>query len=75
MTNLHVSCESGEALATASTDTEEQSISERLADDATDATEVSYCVHEENELHLIRVDLIVLLQKVLQHSGHLGNQL
>jgi len=72
--NAHVGRQSGEALTPASADSEQKTVSERLSNDATDATEMLDGVDEQDEMHLRRVHLVVLVQVFRQRPLHLQHQ-
>jgi len=63
--------ESSEALSAAASDSEQQTVAKRLSNNATNTTQMFDCVDEQNEMHLGRVDLIILVQILVQRSQHL----
>ena len=55
-----------ERLSAGAPHAQQERVAQRLPDDPGDAADVLDGVHEEDEAHLGRVDLVVLLQVILQ---------
>lgn len=64
---LHVRCQSGERLSPTPPNPQEKSIPRSLPQDPADAADVLNGIHEQHQLQLWVVALIVLLQVVLNH--------
>lgn len=60
-----------EGAAAAATHTQQECIAQRLAQGAADAADVAHGVHEEDQLQLGCVDLVVVLYVLLNHLHHL----
>ena len=54
--------QTGQALATRPPDPEEEGVAQGLTEDPADSANVTDSVKEEDELHLSRVDLVVVVQ-------------
>ena len=66
-----MSSQSRETLPAAASDTKQQTIAERLANNPTDATQMFHGINEQNEMHLGRVDLIIVVQVLIDSLQHL----
>lgn len=64
---LHVRCQSGERLSPTPPNPQEKGIPRSLPQDPADAADVLNGIHEQHQLQLWVVALIVLLQVVLNH--------
>ena len=63
----HMSSETCQRLATRAAHAQQEGVAEGLPDDSRDAAHVLDGIHEEDEPHLGRVDLVVVIQVVFCH--------
>lgn len=63
-----MSSKSGETLPPTAPNSQQQSIPQRLPNDASYPADVSDSIQEENQLHLCRVDLVIVVQVFIKNT-------
>ena len=66
--DLHMSCQSGQALSPTASHSQQKSIAEGLTDDSRDTTDMTNCVQEQNQPHLSSIDLVVVIEVVIKDT-------
>ena len=69
--NLHMRRQSSKTLSSAAADTQKETVAKGLANNTTDTTEMFHSINEQNEMHLGRRDLIIVVQVLINRFQHL----